>query len=458
MALPLVADPAPRLYNLFPTLAGPLSDWGPHLRRAQAMGFDWVYVNPIHFPGFSGSLYAVKDYYALHPLLDAGDGRTPADQVRAMVEGAHGLGLKVMLDLVVNHTAKDSPWVTDHPDWYLRDGAGVVQSPFAIDPANADNKTVWGDLAELDFSPRPARDRMVAELAAISRHYAGLGVDGFRCDAAYKVPADVWEEIIAAARSVRSDCLFAAETLGCRLPEIEGLRPAGFAYLFNSSKWWDFRESWLLDQYMAFRSLAPSIAFPESHDTPRLAADLPRAWPTWKIEAAYRRAWLFAAAFSSGVMMPMGFEYGFGRKPDVVRTRPKDWEKGRFDLTDFVGAVNDLKARVRVLNWEGPQVSVDLTGPDDAAVDACALVRTAEHDPDVSVLLINRDPKHAATVTLAAVEVALKASGGGGLAARPLSEVTPGQEAPASGADGTTPLTLEPGGMRLLLHDPRGTP
>ncbi|NIR42418.1 MAG: alpha-amylase, partial [Gemmatimonadetes bacterium] len=59
----------PRIYNLFPLLAGPVEEWAKHLGRVADMGFNWVYVNPFHYPGFSGSLYAVKDYYELHPLL-----------------------------------------------------------------------------------------------------------------------------------------------------------------------------------------------------------------------------------------------------------------------------------------------------------------------------------------------------------------------------------------------------
>jgi starch synthase (maltosyl-transferring) len=442
MTLPYAENPAPRLYNLFPTLAGPLSRWREHLPRIRAMRFNWIYVNPIHYPGFSGSLYAVKDYYGLHPLLDDGSGRAVDAQIREFLEAAHDHGLKVMLDLVVNHTAKDSPWVEAHPDWYVREPDGSVQSPFAIDPANADNRTVWGDLAELDFTPRPAREALVAEYAAIVRHYVGLGFDGFRCDAAYKVPAEVWSDLIGQARAVRPDVLFAAETLGCRLPEIEQLRPAGFDYLFNSSKWWDFKEPWLLTQYEAFRSLAPSIAFPESHDTARLRADLPGRPGPAEIEAAYRRAWLFASVFSSGAMMPMGFEFAFARKPDVVKTRPEDWEDTGIDLSGFIGAVNDMKQRVRVLNWEGPQELVELGG------DVCMLVRRAEHDPDCAVVLVNRDLTDARRLPVDLIRAPRHGLGG-----LNLWEVTPGR------AKGTLApqanMVLEPGEIRVFVHDPR---
>lgn len=445
MPFPPVAHPAPRLYNLFPLLSGPVSHWSRHLSHIAAMGFDWVYVNPFHYPGFSGSLYAVKEYDRLHPLLDEGSGRPVDDQLRSFIEAAGAHDVKVMMDLVINHTAKDSPWVDEHPDWYVRDLRGEVQSPSAIDPANADNKTVWGDLAELDYTPRPGRDALVDRYRGILCHFVDLGFAGFRCDAAYKVPADVWADLIGAARDVAASTLFAAETLGCRLPEIEGLRPAGFDYLFNSSKWWDFKADWLLTQYESFRSLAPSIAFPESHDTPRLRAELPADWTADRVEAAYKRAWLFTALFSSGAMMPQGFEFGFSRKPDVVRTRPEDWEEPAFDISDYVGAVNDLKRRVRVLNWEGPQRRLE------PVPGVCALVREAEYDPDVAVTLINLDLDASQTMPGGAILCHLREDQGGAL-----REVTPRRAHGVLTADAK--ILLAPGEIRVFVKDSRTTP
>ncbi len=69
-----------RIYNLFPTLAGTIRQWAEHLPRIAAMGFNAVYVNPFHYPGFSGSLYAVKDYYRLNPRF-RGDEREDDDSL-----------------------------------------------------------------------------------------------------------------------------------------------------------------------------------------------------------------------------------------------------------------------------------------------------------------------------------------------------------------------------------------
>ena len=70
------------------------------------------------------------------------------------------------------------------------------------------------------------------------------------------------------------------------------LADAGFDYLFNSVKWWDFKRPWLLEQYEAFRHIAPSIGFPESHDTDRLVSELLAAGIRGsEIERHYRHAY-----------------------------------------------------------------------------------------------------------------------------------------------------------------------
>ncbi|MDE2571214.1 MAG: alpha-amylase [bacterium] len=354
----------PRLYNLFPLLVGPVSSWKRHLERIARMGFDWVYLNPFHEVGFSGSLYAVKDYYRLHPFF-RGQATAPDDEIlRDFVRAARDRGLDVMMDLVVNHTAKDSLLAQRHPAWFLHDSDGGLHSPAAVHPDDPTDVTVWGDLAELDYAERPERAEIVSYFRDVATHYARLGFRGFRCDAAYKVPGTVWSEIVAGVRGARADAVFVAETLGCKPEEVRQLAAAGFDFLFNSAKWWDFRAAWLLEQYEAFRTIAPSIAFPESHDTERLIVSLEAqslSDPA-QIEAAYRFRYLFAAFFSSGVAMPIGFEFGFRRRLDVVRTRPEDWEEPRFDLEEFIAEVNAMKARTAALCEEGPQHLVTAAG------------------------------------------------------------------------------------------------
>lgn len=404
----------PRIYNLFPTLAGSVSAWEEHLPAIAGMGFNWVFLNPFHEPGGSGSLYAIRDYYRLHPLLQGSSRESPAALLQRFTQAAQEAGLAVMMDLVINHTAQDSPLVERHPDWYARDANGRVCAPFAVDPNNPGQVTVWGDLAELDYRPRPARAEMLAYWQDLIAHYLELGFRGFRCDAAYKVPGEIWQTLITAARKQVPDACFFAETLGAPLEQVTQLRPAGFDYFFNSAKWWDLRGGWLLEQYEQFRHLAPSVAFPESHDTERLAAASGG-------NAQESRFWyLLTACFSSGVMMPMGFEHGFKRPLHVVETRPEHWETPSFDLTDFIGAVNRMKAACPVLNEEGPQRS--LTAADDPLV---GLLRSSMRGPERAAVLINPDPHERRSLSIERLAEMLQT--------RPeaIREITPASERPS---------------------------
>jgi Glycosidases len=426
-----------RIYNFFPPLVGAVDAWKTHLPRIAEMGFNWIFLNPIHFPGFSGSLYAVKDYYALNPLFQGNSSEDPDRLIAGYLDAAARHGLKVMMDLVVNHTAKDAVLTQQHPNWYEREHDGSLRSPFALDPGNPNNKTVWADLAELDYSDRPERQEIVGYFADLVRHYTKLGFAGFRCDAAYKVPKDVWRSLISAAQKVDPDVLFIAENLGAMMEQVEALRGAGFDYLFNSAKWWDFRQGWLLEQYERFRSIAPSIAFPETHDTERLAIDLSHQGLSAPrdVERRYRNAYLFSALFSTGVMIPIGYEYGFRRKLHVVETRPSFWETPQFDISAYIGEVNKMKAAVPVLNEEGPQRAFMIG---DGRI--CALLRRAMRGPGWAVSLINTDYGNTVSAPLNGLDGDI----GQG------REVTPGgrKETMQPGAN----MSLAPGEVRVFTR------
>ncbi len=430
-ARPASRRPGPRIYNLFPLLAGPIKGWDRLLPHIAGMGFDWLYVNPVQYPGFSGSLYAIKDYWRLHDLVRGDAGEDDDTLLRGFFQGAGAQGLKVMLDLVVNHTSKDAILAQEHPDWYKREYDGTLRSPRAVDPTNPTNVTVWGDLAELDYERPEAREGLIRYFADWVRHQVGLGAKGFRCDAAYQVPAGVWRTLIEAARSVDPEVQFFAETLGCTPRQVEALGDAGFDYLFNSAKWWDLQEPWFLEQYELYRSIAPTIAFPESHDTDRLAAEVGTDDPQ-RLAAVTRQRYLLAASISTGVMAPAGFEYAFTGKLDVVKTRPEDWQREaaqpRLDLSRFIAEANAMKAALPALNVEGPLAR--LTTSDPAVT---ALLRRDPGSGEAALLLANTSTHEARSVE--AGPLLLSA---GGLA---FDDVTPG----------TAPLSLAPG-ARLHLE------
>jgi starch synthase (maltosyl-transferring) len=367
----------PIIYNLFPRLAGPFRSWGSHLKRAADIGFNWIFVNPIQECGVSGSMYAIKDYYRIDSRYpDPNSGMSAEEELKQVIAQAHGLGLRVMFDLVINHTAFDSVLVEANPGWYQQDSRGKL-----IHPSAPDTGEVWGDLAVIDNENAADRSGLWGYWEDLVAHYLSLGLDGFRCDAAYQVPVPLWRRILQRARSIRPDTKFFAETLGCDFRLVAELARAGFDYNFNSSKWWNFQDAWALQQYEQNRTQgSPSISFPDSHDTTRLAADLSCDIPAVKMR------YLFAAVFSTGLMMTLGFEYCFLKTLNVVESRPEDWEPVRCDMTGFVRAANSLKLRHRVFREEGPMDLVETVNPRILVLKK-ATVDEREH----ALIMINTD-------------------------------------------------------------------
>jgi starch synthase (maltosyl-transferring) len=338
----------PIIYNLFPRHLGPIDSWSAVIPHVREMAFNAVFVNPFHETGFSGSLYAIKDYFRLNPLF-LRKGQDPSDfaPLKKFIRDCSAAGLDPLMDLVINHTAADSPLIKQHPAWYKRDPSGEVAHPFAIDPGAPGKITVWGDLASIDNDHSGDRQNLWDYWDKLVSFYQDMGIRGFRCDAAYQVPAALWQWLIGRAKKRFPDSLFYAETLGCRLDQVEALRPGGFDFLFNSVKWWNYEASWVLDQHAAQKNIAPSIGFAESHDTERLASVHPGT------EAVQKSRYAFAAFFSQGLLMPAGFEYGATTRIDVVRGTPANVDKPKWDLTPWIAQINKLKQSIPVLGEEG---------------------------------------------------------------------------------------------------------
>ncbi|MEW6569654.1 MAG: alpha-amylase family glycosyl hydrolase [Nitrospirota bacterium] len=366
------------IYNLFPLLAGKFSTWETHLKRAAEMGFNWVFVNPLQKTGESGSLYSIADYFSLNLFfVDEENEKNPEDQLKETIKTAESYGLSMMTDLVINHCSVDSELLRTHPGWFEWEGKGRVAHPFADEDGK---KVVWRDLAKFNHRNTDDKEGLYQFFLLVVKHLLGLGFRGFRCDAAYQIPKSLWKRLIAETRAIRPDVLFFAETLGCTPDQTRKTAIAGFDYIFNSSKWWDFKSPWLLKQHSLTRDIAPSISFPESHDTVRLCEQL-----DGNIEGLKQR-YLFAAFFSAGVMMPIGYEYGFRKKLHVVKTRPEDWERTGIDLTPFIKTVNGIKSDYGIFQEEASVEAFYSENP-----DILLMGRESVQTPEESLLILNKD-------------------------------------------------------------------
>jgi starch synthase (maltosyl-transferring) len=424
----------PMIFNLFPRYFPSINDWSSMIGHVADMGFSWIYVNPFHETGFSGSLYAIRDYYRINKLF-LKRGQAPSDWSVFIdfIDSCADRGLSVMMDLVINHTAFDSVLVETNPLWYKRDEHGALVNPRAIDPANAENITIWGDLAEIDNKDSRDRQGLWAYWDKLLEYFQGLGVTGFRCDAAYQVSAELWTHLISRAKKRNPKTVFLAETLGCRLEEIDALAHTGFDYLYNSSKYWEFDRPWCLEQHGRNKRIAASISFAESHDTTRLAADFPGTMSVQKSR------YLLSAVFSEGLLMTMGYEYGAKNRMDVVHGSVSDAERPQWDLTEWVGGVNLLKAKTPIFREEGAWEA--LTSYDG---DILFLEKRSQKTADSVLLCVNKNKLNVRTVS--SEELPVRETYTKYL--RPFSEMSLDSEA-ASGI--SFPLDLGPAEIILLF-------
>lgn len=364
------------IYNLFPRLVGRMSGWGPHFERAVGLGFDTVFLNPIQQLGASRSLYSIADARLPDPEWCDPAGPPPVEQVRTMIADAHRRGLRVMMDLVINHTAVDAPLVREHPEWYAWEN-GAPAHPGADENGH---RVVWHDLARLNWAGTRDSAGLTAWAAGIILYWAELGVDAFRCDAAYQIPPQVWSGLIRRARERFPNLVFAAETLGCTPTQTLETARAGFGWVFNSSKWWDLESPWLMEQYQMSREVCDSISFPESHDTPRLAEECGGHLPM------LQQRYLFSALFSGAVILPAGFEFGFRRRMHVVQTQPGDWETPQLDLSGFIRRVNSVKSLHRVFQEDGPMQVLPMDNP-----RVLVLWKASRQGQQQAVIFLNKD-------------------------------------------------------------------
>ncbi|MBN2617618.1 MAG: hypothetical protein JXR64_04825 [Spirochaetales bacterium] len=149
------------------------------LERIKSLGVTILWILP-HYPigeknkkGELGNSYSISDYYSVNPDIGG------INDFKMLVSECHKLELKLVIDIVFNHTSWDSVLVNENPDWFIRDNNNnfIGKIPH------------WDDVIDLDFKKAPLKKYLIDVLA----YWAGLGVDGFRCDLASIVPLGFWK-------------------------------------------------------------------------------------------------------------------------------------------------------------------------------------------------------------------------------------------------------------------------
>ncbi len=189
------------VYEVFPRSFSKEGNFNGITRRLDELkstGVNVLWLMPIHpigqekKKGTIGSPYAVRDYYAINP-----DYGRPED-LRRLVSEAHKRNMKVIIDIVANHTSWDSVLMKSNPDFYTRDASGKIIPPVAD----------WADVADLNYENPQLRRYMTEMLKSWIRDY---DLDGFRCDVAGFVPTAFWDSLRPELEAVKKDIVMLAE-------------------------------------------------------------------------------------------------------------------------------------------------------------------------------------------------------------------------------------------------------
>ncbi len=314
------------------------------LDRIKRLGFDILYLLPIHpvgqinKKGEKGSSYSISDYRTINPEYGT------LEDFKDLINEAHKRNLKLMIDIVFNHTAHDAVLLKEHPEWYYyRNGK------------NANKVGDWGDVVDLDFT----KDRgLWKELIDILKYYASLGVDGFRCDVASLIPIEFWVEARDEVKEINKDFIWLAESVHPGF--IKYIRDSGFIAhsdgevfqafdilydydIFDEFKNYLTKKGSLKDYLNALKrqeAIYPAnyckLRFLENHDQERIAGLV-------KNEAELKQWTAFIFFLKGATMIYAGEEALNVRRPSLFDIDKVDWsnyeEKNLNELIITLGSM-----------------------------------------------------------------------------------------------------------------------
>jgi starch synthase (maltosyl-transferring) len=261
-------------YELFPRSYGGFAGAQRRLDAVAAMGFDVVYLPPIHpigttarkgrnnalvaGPGDPGSPWAIGGpdggHTAIHP--DLGD----VADFDAFVARARELGMEVALDYALQCSA-DHPWVTEHPEWFHHRPDGSIK--FAENPPKK-----YQDIYPINFWPADDGDRRALWEACrdIVRYWIGRGVRVFRVDNPHTKPFPFWAWLIADIQADHPDVVFLSEAF-TRPKVMAKLAEVGFSQSYTYFTWRTRKHEFI--EYLTEIALGPVADYMR-----------PNFWPT----------------------------------------------------------------------------------------------------------------------------------------------------------------------------------
>jgi starch synthase (maltosyl-transferring) len=346
-------------YEMFPRSQGNAPDHGAsfgdciaRLDDIAAMGFDTVYLVPIHpigkanrkgrnnalvaAPGDPGSPYAIGSeeggHDAIHPELGT------LEDFRAFVAACRQRGMEVALDLAVQ-SAPDHPWVGQHPEWFAFRADGSIR--YAENPPKR-----YQDIVNLDFDGS-AEEEIWQAIRDVVTFWIRQGVRVFRVDNPHTKPFPFWEWLIRTVQSERPDVIFLAEAF-TRPKLMQGLAKIGFTQSYTYFTWRNEKRE-LIDY---FTELTRGEA--KEYYRPLLFANTPDILPRFLQEggpAAFRIRAVLAATIAGLYGIYNGFELCENRALpnseeylDSEKYQYKIWDWNRpGNIKPLIGALNRMR-------------------------------------------------------------------------------------------------------------------
>ena len=331
--------------------------------------------------GRFGSPYASLDLTAIDPALVEFDRRTTGvDQFCELTSAAHSLGTRVFLDSVINHTGWGSTLQENHPGFFLRQPDGTFASPGAWG-------TIWEDLVELKQDNVALWDK-IADAHLI---WCRRGVDGFRCDAGYKIPVSAWQYIIARVQDEFPETIFLLEGLGGSWEITEALLTDGGMQWAYSELFQNYSGRQVAD-YLDYANLQSSrvgtyIHYSETHDNDRLA-EKGRAW------SLLRNRLCALTSADGGFGFTCGVEWLAAEKIRLHDCTGLNWDS-RDNIIPELAQLNKLLADHPCF-FDGAKLT-RLSAPDSPVY---ALLRESAEGKDSALVLVNTDVEKENIITI----------------------------------------------------------
>ncbi|WP_285270158.1 alpha-amylase family glycosyl hydrolase [Kaistella rhinocerotis] len=348
------------------------------LPRLKDMGVKTLWFMPItpiaqkNKKGPLGSQYAAQDYTSINPEFGT------MEDFKHLVDEAHKMGFKVIIDWVANHTGWDHVWTKTNPDFYL------------IDPKTNDFQIASGmdDIIELDYSNPKMREAMIDAMKFWVRE---TNIDGFRCDLAAWVEVDFWQQARPEVEKVKP--LF-------WLGEFDELDNPDYGKVFDASYIWnwmhktkDFNEGkatfddlkTLLSRYTAIGDSSMRAWFTSNHDE--------NTWNGTEYEkygvfaqplAVFSITWNGVPLIYNGQELPLKT-----KRLEFFEKDPIPWN-GTYELHDFYKTMLNLKSANTALRGGDPGATTTVlkTSADDKVL---AYIRNNGNDEVLVVLNFSKE-------------------------------------------------------------------